>query len=159
MRRHHAEGRGGLRDDALAGGINLIMERSRSCTKELLDAIHADPKMYIAHLLWADPFTMDGHDKMVAEISAAAADTKVVMWYGPDEVDYNNDWAEAAGIRRILQGSSPALDALLRIRTYRPTPARTSPRASRRTIRTGCLCKRRSTTAVVCSAAPRSTTR
>ena len=94
-------------------GINLFTERSRFLAKEMLDAIHAEPGMQIAHLLWNDPFTKDGHDAMVTEIEAAAADPKVVMWFGPDEVDYNDNWAEAAGIRRLLRGSSPALDELL----------------------------------------------
>ncbi len=59
---------------------------------------------------------------MVSDIAAAAADPDVVMWFGPDEVDFNDDWAEAAGIRRLLRGSSPALDALLH-GEYAPTTA------------------------------------
>jgi hypothetical protein len=96
-----------------AAGLNLIMDRSRFLAAELLDAIHASPQMRLAHLLWSDPFTVEGHDAMVADIVAAAADDDVVMWFGPDEIDLNSNWAEAAGIRRILRGASPALDALL----------------------------------------------
>ena len=93
-------------------GFNLIQERSRN-VKDLLDAIHAEPRMRIAHLLWSDPFTKDGHDAMVADVAAAAADPSVVMWFGPDEIDLNAGWAMAAGIRRILRGKSAATDALL----------------------------------------------
>ena len=94
-------------------GFNLIMDRSRYLVQPFLDAIHAAPQMKIAHLLWSDPFTTQGHDDMVADITAAAADPDVVMWFGPDEVDLWDNWSMAAGIRRLLRGASPELDALL----------------------------------------------
>ncbi len=102
------------------GGINLIMDRSRFLKQELLDAIHAEPRMKIAHLLWSDPFTQQGHDDMVADIDAAAADSDVVLWFGPDEIDLNSNWAEAAGIRRLLRGASPELDQLMSSGKYKP---------------------------------------
>ncbi len=95
-----------------SAGFNLIQERSRNVAP-LLAAVNANPAVRFAHLLWADPFTEQGHDAMAAEIAAAAADPDVVMWFGPDEVDVNYDWPTAAGIRRILRGASPELDALL----------------------------------------------
>lgn len=93
-------------------GFNLIQERSRN-TKELVAAIHAEPRMKIAHLLWSDPFTQEGHDAMVADVKAAAADSSVVMWFGPDEIDLNKNYPMAAGIKRILRGASADTDALL----------------------------------------------
>lgn len=93
-------------------GLNLVQERSRFAG-ELLEAIHREPRVHIAHLLWSDPFTAEGHDAMVRDVEAAAADGDVVMWFGPDEVDLNAGFAMAAGIRRVLRGASPALDALL----------------------------------------------
>lgn len=48
------------------------------------------------------------------------ADPDVMIWFGPDELDLNDFWPMAAGIRRILRGSSPALDALL-AGPYAPT--------------------------------------
>ena len=95
------------------GGINVIMDRSLTMPAALRDAIHAEPKMKIAHLLWSDPFTEQGHDALVSEIEAAAADDDVVMWFGPDEIDLWNNWSESAGIRRLLRGNSAELDALL----------------------------------------------
>ncbi len=100
-------------------GFNLIQERSRF-NKPLLDAVHAEPRMKFAHLLWSDPFTQQGHDDMVSDIQAAAADPSVVMWFGPDEIDHNDDYPTAAGIRRILRGSRPDTDKL--IQDY-PAPA------------------------------------
>jgi hypothetical protein len=93
-------------------GFNLIQERSRNVAP-LLAAVNASPEVRFAHLLWADPFSADGHDAMIAEIEQAAADPDVAMWFGPDEVDLNYDWHTAAGIRRLLRGASPELDALL----------------------------------------------
>lgn len=93
-------------------GLNLVAERSRYGA-ELLEAIHAEPRVHIAHLLWSDPFTQDGHDAMVQDVEAAAADPDVVMWFGPDEVDLNDNFAMAAGIRRILRGAGTPVDALL----------------------------------------------
>jgi hypothetical protein len=69
--------------------------------------------MKLAHLLWSDPFTKDGHDAMVADIQAAAADPSVVMWFGPDEIDLNSNWPMAAGIKRIVRGESDDTAALL----------------------------------------------
>jgi hypothetical protein len=100
-------------------GFNLIQERSRY-NKPLLDAVHAEPRMKFAHLLWSDPFTQKGHDDMVSDIQAAAADPSVVMWFGPDEIDHNDDYPTAAGIRRILRGSRADTDKL--VQDY-PAPA------------------------------------
>jgi hypothetical protein len=94
-------------------GFNLIQERSRF-TPELADAVHEDPTVRFAHLLWSDPFTVEGHDSIVEDVEAAAADPDVVFWFGPDEVDFNDDWPTAAGIRRILFGDDRDLDGLLR---------------------------------------------
>jgi len=95
-----------------AGGFNLIQERSLF-VGDLRDAVHANPDIYFAHLLWSDPFTEAGREALVAEIEEAAEDPDVVMWFGPDEVDLWNDWSTAAGIRRLLRGSSTDLDAAL----------------------------------------------
>lgn len=103
-----------------SGGINVVMERSRF-TLELTAAINRHPDIYIAHLLWADMFAdQAAHDAMVDEIEAAAADPDVVMWFGPDEVDLNDNFAMAAGIRRLLRGDSRALDDF--ITTYSDEP-------------------------------------
>jgi hypothetical protein len=94
------------------GGFNLVQERSLY-VPDLRAAVHANPDIYFAHLLWSDPFTEDGREALVAEIEEAAEDPDVVMWFGPDEVDLWDDWSTAAGIRRLLRGSSPELDAAL----------------------------------------------
>lgn len=101
-------------------GFNLIMDRSRYLPADLLAAIHGEPTMKIAHLLWSDPFEKEGREAMLADIQAAAADNDVVMWFGPDEVDLNINWAQAAGIRRLLRGASPALDELLTKPFFKP---------------------------------------
>lgn len=98
-------------------GINLIQERSRY-NVALLDAVHGEPRMKYAHLLWSDPYTPQGHDDMEEDIKAAAADPSVVMWFGPDEIDLNDDYPTAAGIRRILRGPTAEVDVALR--TYPP---------------------------------------
>jgi hypothetical protein len=95
-----------------AGGFNLVQERSLFVA-DLRAAVHANDDIYFAHLLWSDPFTEKGHDALVAEIEEAAEDPDVVMWFGPDEVDLWNDWSTAAGIRRLLRGSSEPLDSAL----------------------------------------------
>ncbi|MFO0675956.1 MAG: hypothetical protein U0169_05445 [Polyangiaceae bacterium] len=102
-----------------SGGFNLVMERTRYLPAAMLDAVHADPKVAFAHLLWSDPFTEEGHAGLVAEIEAAAKDDDVVMWFGPDEVDLNANFHDAVGIRRILRGSSPTIDRALAT-TYAP---------------------------------------
>lgn len=94
------------------GGFNLVQERSLFVA-DLRAAVHANPHIYFAHLLWSDPFTEEGREALVAEIEEAAEDPDVVMWFGPDEVDMWDDWPTAAGIRRLLRGSSPELDAAL----------------------------------------------
>jgi hypothetical protein len=96
----------------VAGGFNMVQERSLFVA-DLRAAVHANPDIYFAHLLWSDPFTQEGRAALVAEIEEAAEDPDVVMWFGPDEVDMWNDWSTAAGIRRLLRGSSADLDAAL----------------------------------------------
>jgi len=94
-------------------GFNLIQERSRF-TPDLADAVHANETVRFAHLLWSDPFTLEGHDAIAQDVEAAATDPDVVWWFGPDEIDFNDDWPTAAGIRRILFGDDRDLDSLLR---------------------------------------------
>ncbi len=102
------------------GGFNLIMDRTRTLAKEMADAIRAEDRVHLAHLLWSDPFTREGHDGLISEIAGASADPEVVMWFGPDEVDLNANMFDSVGIRRILRGSSPTLDGLLRTK-YKPS--------------------------------------
>jgi hypothetical protein len=101
-------------------GFNLIQERSRF-TAALRAAVNAHPKIYFAHLLWSDPFTEEGRQALIEEIEAAAEDPDVVMWFGPDEVDLWDNWPQAAGIRRLLRGSSAELDEAL-AQTWAPGP-------------------------------------
>jgi hypothetical protein len=96
-----------------SAGFNLVMDRTLVLDAALRAAVHGDRRVFFAHLLWSEVFTAEGHDAMVAEIEEAAADGDVVMWFGPDEIDLWNNWAQAAAIRRLLRGASVGLDALL----------------------------------------------
>lgn len=93
-------------------GFNLVMERSRAVPL-LLEALHKNTQVHIAHLVDTDPFTQESHDAVTADVEAAAADPDVLMWFGPDEIDVNGTWSTAGGIRRILHGSNPTIDANL----------------------------------------------
>lgn len=100
-------------------GINVILENRMILSPEILAAIDAEPRMGIAHLLFDDPFTVEGHDRLVAQIEAVAEDPNVMLWFGPDEPDLNRTWPMATGIARLLRGANAQLDGLLAGR-YRP---------------------------------------
>jgi len=97
----------------VVAGFNVIMERTVVMASALRDAVHGEARMKLAHLLWSDPFTEEGHAGLVDDIDSAVADEDVIMWFGPDEIDIWGNWHDAAGIRRLLRGSDPEIDALL----------------------------------------------
>lgn len=94
-------------------GFDLILDDVDGLPADLLAALRADDRVSVAHSLFGDPFTLAGHDALVAEIEMAAAEPEVLFWAGPDEPDLNSTWPMATGIARLLRGSSPELDALL----------------------------------------------
>ncbi|MCB9596503.1 MAG: hypothetical protein H6719_27515 [Sandaracinaceae bacterium] len=104
-------------------GLNVILESREAMSDGLRAAVAAEPRVGIGHLLFDDPFTAEGHDRLVTSIEAAAADESTLLWFGPDEPDLNHTWPMAAGIARLLRGSSADLDALLATPRYRPASA------------------------------------